>query len=96
MSLTLTPSLYLTPPKKSMIYWKFSHCVSLHIIIGKSQFSIDNYIRLASAFMNTTSQRAIIRFERDPVGIATTLIPLMYKKNFEEKLESHLKGRKSK
>ena len=55
-----------------------------------------SFFRLASAFMNTTSQRAKIRFERDPVGIATSLIPLMYKKNFEEELESHLKGRKTK
>ena len=53
-----------------------------------------SFFRLASAFMNTTSQRAKIRFEKDPVGIATSLIPMMETKNFEKELESHLKGRK--
>ena len=55
-----------------------------------------SFFRLASAFMNTTSQRAKIRFERDPIGIATSLIPLMTNKNFEEQLRSHLKGRQTK
>ena len=55
-----------------------------------------SFFRLASAFMNTTSQRAKIRFERDPIGIATSLIPLMTNKNFEEELRSHLKGRQTK
>lgn len=55
-----------------------------------------SFYRLAAAFMNTTPQRAKIRFEKDPVGIATTLIPMMEAKNFEEELKSHLKGRKKK
>lgn len=51
-----------------------------------------SFFRIASAFMNTTVQRAKIRFRRDPIGIATSLIPMMTAKNFEAELKSHLKG----